>query len=271
MMRIVIIGGGFMGQLLQVLLPRARVLDWQSKAPAVQNRTLGAQYLWEPVPEVECRQFDVLTTIDGEDATFSKIMAYKKKVGKEQDAADWRSQFEPRMPGFEITKMPPPRVEYGMRVAGINHHSKMLYMSNRLEIRYDIVLSTVPLPFMAGLAGFQFNPQSRPIYVQTTQAEDVGPNWYVNYNAGPDPVYRTTHRDGLMHHEALDPVKSSEDSWRKIIPGKIYRDVTASSVRDMLAARDIYTFGRFASWEPEELAHETMRFARAAIAAGGWA
>lgn len=272
-MRVVIIGGGFMGQLIQMLIPGARCLDWQPKPPEVANRQLGAQYLWEPVRELACQKFEVITGIDGEEATDDSILAYKKKVGKEQDESDWRAQFQRTMPGYKILYSIPSNVEYGMRVMGINRESRLLYMANHPEVPYDILISTVPLPFLAKLCGTRpFNPVSRPIFVQTLPSQVPGPSpwWTVNYNSDPnDPIYRTTVRDGQIHFEALQPV--DESGWRRLIPGKIYKHPHAAAVRDELASKDIYCFGRFARWEPEELAHETLRLARAFIKHGGWA
>lgn len=271
-MRVVIIGGGFMGQLIQMLIPGSRCLDWQPKAPSVANRQFGAQYLWEPVPELRCRKFEVITGIDGEDATQDSILRYKKKVGKEQDASDWRSQFQTRMWGYQIDQPIPSNVEYGMRVVGINVDERRLQI-NHLQsfVPYDVLISTVPLPFLYGLIHpGRFNPQSRPIYVQTlpSQVRGMSPWWTVNYSSDEtDPVYRTTVRDGEIHFEALHP--ATEDGWRRLIPGKIYRHPDAPAARDELAQQDIFCFGRFARWEPEELAHETLAAVRKFIASGG--
>lgn len=269
-MRIVIIGGGFMGQLLGTLVPRARIFDWMPAAPKQMDRKFGAQYLWESLPEIACRNFNVITAIDDADATDEKILAYKKKVGKEQDNSDWRSQFKPIMDGYEVLDMPPSRVEYGRRITGVNREKRLLYFANREPEKYDIIISTVPLPFMASLMNVKMaTPMSRPIFVrsstyQLTQHSD----WYVNYNADPNnPIYRTTFRDGMMHEEALE---SGEGDWRRLTPGKIYRSADTPAVLDQLADQQVYCFGRYARWNPEELAHETMRLARAYILRGNW-
>jgi hypothetical protein len=81
-MNIVVIGGGFVGQLVQLAIPEARILDWRKAAPANHLETrMGPQYLWEPIPGVPSESFAVTTLVDSEPPTPERILAYKKKIG----------------------------------------------------------------------------------------------------------------------------------------------------------------------------------------------
>ena len=128
---------------------------------------------------------------------------------------------------------------------------------------YDVLVSTIPLYALLSLAGVpepSDKLQFKPIYVSSSSALPMG-GMYVNYISSPDtPVYRVTWRDAAMHQESL---QSTDGVTIKITPGKIYAHPAVPSVRHLLAAYGIWTFGRFASWNPDELAHETYRQAKA--------
>lgn len=263
--RVIIIGGGFNGQLLHTIFPRARVFDWRPAPPDLkaQPRQFGPQYLWEPVAGLECEQFTVVTHVDGLPGTDESIRAYKRKVGKEQDAGDWRSQFQVAMPGFH-PRLPPSRVEYGRRITTIDRVSRKLILANEAtEVPYDLLISTIPLYALLSLAGI---PESvklefKPIFVASSPALPSNGGMYVNYISAPEtPVYRVTWRDSAMHEESLT---ATDGVAIKITPGKIYHNGMVPTYLELLRAYGIQTFGRFASWNPDELAHETFRQALA--------
>lgn len=258
--KIVIIGGGYLGQLIQFMLPEARCLDWRTAA-GPSSRGFGAQYLWSPIPGLEHRTFPVITHVDGRNASEPSILAYKKKVGKEQDASDWRPQFAPTMQGYEIVTMPPDRVEYGMRVDRINRDAHTMRMANGEVIQYDWVISTIPLPSLIDLCGLSQPAdvfESRPIFVGIDPKEYPETSyWRVNYIADPaSAIYRETFRDGHRHVESLQGMHDME--MVRLLPGKIYKHSQTSLYRAELMTERILTVGRYGSWNPEELAHETL-------------
>lgn len=265
-MRVIILGGGFIGQLLQaVLWPKARVFDWATTAPKTPTRLLGPQYLWMEVPELPCRRFDVYTTIDGKDASQSSMRAYKKKVEKEQDNSDWKSQFQPRMDGWECT-LPINRVEYGKRAVSINYTSRLITCADGSVSGYDVLVSTIPLPTMLTLCGIRSHEfKSRPIYLHR-QAHPPNPrgDMLVNYvSYANTPIYRVTYRDGAQHTEALEPFHDIHaNEVVRITPGKIYAHPATEKMVRALESVNIYPLGRFARWAPDELAHETLASAR---------
>jgi hypothetical protein len=255
-MHIVIIGGGFVGQLLHTVFPRARVLDWAPVAPTSLSRSIGPQYLWEPIPGLAHTRFKVTTHVDGAPATNETILAYKKKVGKELDDGDWRAQFQTEMDGYDVT-LPVSRVEYGMRVTAINKMARELVMAKGERIPYDMLLTTIPLYATLALAGLPGATALRyaPIYVTKTPVDWHDSGMYVNYiSDASSPTYRNTIRDEMLFGESLEPNKGF-----KFTPGKIYPNREIEDMRGQLLRYRIKTFGRFASWNPDELAHETYR------------
>jgi hypothetical protein len=254
-MNIFILGGGFLGQLLHTIWPRARVFDARPEMPIIATRSLGPQYLWKPLPHLRCQKFKVYTFVDGELATPESILQYKQKVGKEQDESDWRSQFQAVMDGYDVD-LPFNRVEYARRVVRIDRASHQMLMDDGNVWTYDLLITTIPLDVMLRLTGLHRDEhalQSRPIYMVVGQAV-YDPDMNVNYiSDSMTPVYRQTLRKGQIFTESLHPMP---DAFR-IAPGKIYRHAHVHDWLNNLQHSGIYSFGRFARWEPDELAHET--------------
>lgn len=268
-MKIIIIGGGFLGQLLHVFFPRARVFDWRPSAPSgLASRELGPQYLWEEIPELPCKWFDVHTTVDGCDATPDSILAYKRKVGKEHDDGDWCAQFAPHMIGWNCT-MPEPRVEYNKRILQVRADRRTLSMADGSVESFDLLLSTIPLPSMLSMCGWTEHLRefkSCPIHLKyratTFQVHDS--SMHVDYRSRLDsPVYRETLRNGRLFLESLQPFGYTPNaSTTKILPGKIYANPFARRFTQQLSYNGIHCYGRFSTWTPDELAHETLRAVR---------
>jgi hypothetical protein len=271
-MRIIILGGGFIGQLIHVMFPKARVFDWRPKAPSKSSRSFGPQYLWESIEELPCKRFDVLTTIDGEMPTPDAIFAYKQKVGKEQDGGDCLAQFRPHMNGWDC-QLPEPRVEYGRHVIRIDTNQKLLDLQGGTVERYDILLNTIPLYALLSICGHAHTIRHfryKPIYMSyLPHISEHNPaplrEMHVNYISVPDTsIYRETIRDGQLFRESLEP-----NGYQvlipsiKLTPGKIYPNPDAGTYLDQLARDDIFCYGRYATWDSDELAHRTLANVRA--------
>lgn len=274
-MNVFIIGGGFIGQLIHTLFwPRARIFDWRAHAPSVLSRALGPQYLWEPIPELPCRLFMVHTTVDGKDGTEAAIRAYKEKVGKLLDNGDWRAQFKPWMQGYECTVMPKVPVEYGMRIKEIDIKTRKILMIDNRVFRYDLLISTIPLPSLLLMMGFKLHStfKFRRIYIQRSVIGLPGAShdMQVNYISMPEtPVYRQTIRDGQIFTESLDHLVGPDIT--AIMPGKIYAHEDAPGLVKDLRECGVLCFGRYARWSPDELAHETLRDVRDYRRSAGYA
>lgn len=272
-MTTIILGGGFIGQLLQAtVFPDARVFDAQPHAPLVPHRQMGPQYLWEPIPELTCCRFDVHTRVNGYEPTDADILAYKKKVGKQLDNSDWRAQFRPLMHGYEC-QLPASRVEYDRQVKRIDLHGRKIHLMKGIEVPYDLLVTTLPMPLMIKLCGLIPVPlESRPIYMHCAPSPPAQRNWlvenwtdrdmWVNYiSSDHTAVYRETFRDGHLYTESLEPFTDAQRVV-KIDPGKIYDNDDAVKMVSLFSFYSVLCCGRFASWNADELAHETLRKAR---------
>lgn len=267
-MTTIVLGGGFMGQLLQTLYPDMEVFDWRPTRPAPEDETraFGPQYLWEAPPglSVQCRSFTVFTTIDGRraDEDPDRVARYKAKVHKTLDASDWRTQFRYEMTGYEPL-LSNERVQYGMRVSRIHRGMRCLEIGAQ-RFHYDRLISTIPLYALLGLLGMM-DPGLlyKRIYVKTVQASRVNDNMIVNYVSDDDSViYRETWRGDHITYESLTPLPG----WRALAPGKIYRHGITEDLLAELEHSGIYCCGRFATWNPEELAHESLARLRSRMA-----
>jgi hypothetical protein len=135
-------------------------------------------------------------------------------------------------------------------------------MGNGEVIKYDWLISTIPLPSLLSLAGMstdELNPfESRPIYLWTRPHVQLS-YLYVNYiSDNRTPVYRQTTRDGRMHFESLEPVMPDDGvKVHRLLPGKIYSNSLTAVYRAELRMQHVLTVGRYGAWNPDELAHET--------------
>jgi len=262
--RILVIGGGPVGQMFKWAVPSAEVYEYRPPPPAggATTRSWGANYLWEPIPGIECRAFPVVTHIDGEPATISAIRAYKTKVGKGNESEeDWISQFTTHTTGYEMVTPLSVPVNWGMKVERIAYLEKRVYFDGWSE-RFDVLISTLPLYVTLTMCGIPRDPEpwrSSPIYVRVIQrppdARYPIDHMYVNYISRPEePVYRVTDRVGQRHFEGL-----RESAWdaKKLVPGKIYPHPRTEYYRGLLQSHNIFTFGRYGAWNTSELMHQT--------------
>lgn len=267
-MRIVVIGGGITGQMVQWVVPSAEVLDWRSvpRVPQYLTRHYGANYLWKPLPGMECRSFRVITHIDGAGATEESIKRYKAKVGKtyENDLTFnlMTTQFRPDTVGYEIANVPLTRVTYNTRITSIDMFKRRLTIASGEPRDYDILVSTIPLYSLMSLVGFpDLGLQFKPIWVKITGRPPEAPfppdTMYINYLSDPNVApYRATDRGGERHYESLTMMGVAPN--RRIVPGKVYPHEGVADVIEHLAQMNIYCFGRFATWDADELLHETF-------------
>jgi len=258
-MNVVVIGGGFVGQLVQWAIPEARILDWRNRAPTDHLETrVGPRYLWEPIPGVPSKSFEVVTTIDGLPACPESILAYKKKVGKESDGGDWGLQFRHHTTGFH-SQLPVPSIEFGKRVVEINHRSRLLWTGDNEMVNYDWLVSTIPLPALLDIFGSIHSTsfKSQVIYMTQTRDDSVemGNAMWMNYISDPGtPIYRVT---SLLQERFRESLVRIEPNSLKIMPGKIFTHPGSEQLISQLTSLRCQCFGRFGTWRPDELAHET--------------
>lgn len=253
------------GQLVKWYVPDARVLDWRTLsngATFIPPRTFGANYLWEALPDLPCRPFTVTTHIDGRPATIDGARAYKGRVGKAYEVVNdtLPPQFQTTMPGYAVN-LPSVEVEYGRHVHDIDTRNREVLVSGVGRIPYDWLVSTVPLYALLRMVGWRSLPlQYKPIWVKILACPPDSPvaegDMYVNYLTGDVLPYRYTDRDGARHFESLRHMPGSQE--RILVPGKIYDHPAADSVRTRLLDRCIVCFGRYATWNSDELTHTSV-------------
>jgi hypothetical protein len=269
--RILVIGGGPVGQLFKVAVPSAEIFEYLPPPTDVSKRSTrswGANYLWKPIPGVACRSFKVITHIDGEPANKTSILNYKKKVGKgDEPQWDWEEQFQTITRGYEMVSPPDVEVNWGYKVERIDLKKRTVRFDrpDHQTEHFDVLISTVPLYVTLAMCGLPRDSEpwrSSPIYVRVIQrppdARFPVEDMYVNYISRLDQsVYRVTDRDGQRHFEDL-----RESPWdaKKLVPGKIYAHTKTEYYRELLAAHNVFTFGRYGSWNTSELIHHTWDF-----------
>lgn len=279
-LRVVILGGGMVGQLAKFLFPAAKVLDWRvapvrKASPFATIKLLGAMYLWEPLEGLPCESFTVLTTVDGEEPTETSVAAYKQKVGKPGDMAQWRVQFNPATVGWRLTGIPDSEkmdIIYRAFIKHIDVNRRVLHVEESKPYPYDILISTIPLPalmemirmpketpFLHGDICVKETPT--PLDVSWAKAKDN--TLRINYLSEPSvPAYRTTDWEGNRHYEWMrnHPGSKSMGLPTKVIsPGKIYPNASTGRILTDLKHCGIYPFGRFGRWAPDELLHMTYK------------
>lgn len=265
MAHVVVLGGGHVGQLIQLSLPTARLLDNRRTAPKHhQASRIGPQYLWEPIPGVPSHSFSVTTLVDNEPPTPESILAYKKKIGKEHDGGDWGLQFQHKSVGW-FSELPVPRVEYNRNVVQVRVDDHLLMMSDGSHIPYDVLMNTIPLPTFLQLcdgAPKVYAPwRHDPIYMVCDRQSTTVEGMIMNYSSDPGQwFYRETLMEDRMFYETLNR-ESAEGSGTviDIVPGKIHPHSESEIVVKKLQMFDIFSFGRFATWRPDELAHQTWQ------------
>jgi hypothetical protein len=206
--------------------------------------------------------FPVITHVDGSPASRESVMAYKTKIGKSRDmSANWAEQFQVQMTGYDCT-FPEPRIDHGRAVERIDVSRKELHLRNGNVLTYDVLVSTIPLYALLRMLDIVLGVPFRydPIFIKVADRPPDAPYpvniVYVNYLTDPTvSPYRFTDREGQRHYESLSPMTGG--TCRKIIPGKIHPNIRTVSAVANLERLNIFCFGRFAAWLPEELIHET--------------
>lgn len=264
--KIAVIGGGITGRLVQVQVPSATVYDWNPLKRDVRplTRSYGANYLWRPLPGLDCKVFQVRTEIDGKVPDFNAVKAYKDKIGRSGDVEGWEQQFQHIQDGYDFLSFPEGRIEFDHRVVMIDRLKHTLTFAKQGQVTYDVLVSTIPLYTLLSMLDMD-EPMGRlafkPIYFRVTRRPPDAPYpsgvMYVNYLTDPTiGPYRFCDRNGERHYESIVPYEGLPT--KRFSPGKIYPHAGVPDTLDVLEGFNIYTFGRFASWAPNELVHQTF-------------
>lgn len=265
--KVAVIGGGITGRLVQWAIPEAEIFDWRPPGQAQHlTRHFGANYLWQPIANIPCRSFRVVTHVDGHPATLDSVLRYKEKIGKSGDVLDWERQFTLYTTGYEFEELPAATIHWDHHVVTITRQSHTILFKKHDPVTYDYLISTIPLYALLGMVDswalpLRYELKYKPIFFRVTNRPPDAPQpldvLYVNYLSNPDIApYRYCDRFGKRHFESIVPYENGRATMR-IPPGKIYAHPGVEEELANLMAADIYTFGRFGSWRPDELVHET--------------
>jgi hypothetical protein len=208
---------------------------------------------------VQSHSFEVTTLVDGKPPTEDAILAYKQKIGKQNDGGDWGLQFRHQTVGWH-SALPVPRVEYNRTVRSVNLYSHQLVMVDGAIIEWDILVNTIPLPAFLKLC--VISPpvheefRSDPIYMATMSALAPVDGMTLNYiSDAKTDIYRETFSGAKVFVETLTPLKEAA----KLMPGKIHPHSENEAILRKLKVFDTYCFGRYATWRPDELGHQTWK------------
>jgi hypothetical protein len=165
-------------------------------------------------------------------------------------------------------------VEYNRRVTNVDLKTHLVTVSinqpngkpTLKTYQYDSLISTIPLNELVILAGLdarypvETTFRYRPVYVKITlkppealYRDDVV---YVNYISNPlIQPYRYCDRFGERHYETLHPIGFPH---KKLFPGKIWAAPNIPFILQELEANQVYCFGRYGAWAPDELLHTSF-------------
>lgn len=270
--RVVVLGGGLVGQLAGFLFPEARVLD-RRPAPVNPTQQPGAFYLWEKLAGLSCSPLIVMTQVDNAPATGKSVAAYKEKVGEPfpttarayGNGPSYRPhQFDQYMVGHRIDPFPPVNVEWNVGVDRVDVRLGLIMRQNGPVIPFDLLINTIPLDAFLRLCEprvASVDLRCKPIFlkvdpsarVPTPQGMDL---LYVNYVSSPAvPYYRETYdyRANVRTREYL----TGDSTMIRVTPGKLVAHSAVPSILERLHERNIVCFGHNATWDPDELTHHT--------------
>jgi hypothetical protein len=269
--RIVVIGGGINGRMVQHFVPDAFIYDWGSAPTSDVPQFHGANYLWEPIAGLPCRKMKVITTIDNQVPYDGAVRRYKERIGKGEEVYGVTDmtrilnlQFPHHSVGYELERYPPARIQYDAHISHIDWVNQVVHFRNRACAAYDWLVSTIPLPSMlrmVGYTGIDVHFRQQPVKVRSQPWTLTEPDKiYVNYITDPErQAYRETFRNGLCQEETLDRKFYEEvGTFHTLTPGKIWDTPRAGEFRSELEAHNIVTFGRYGAWSSDELVHMTV-------------
>lgn len=280
-MRIVILGGGILGQLAKLVFPEAVIFEKRPRLDSgfTPKRQIITNYSWEEIPVLEQTPFPVRVTVDEAMATEESVRRYKKKVGKESDMeGDWGIQFHYRMVAFEH-KRPELPVQWGHEASCIDWEDRRVHFDKNIRpykpfsALYDVLISTIPMPELIKIVGGMPKEggsfHSRPVFAHLMNTR-WGPEGSVeiNYHSDPDdPCFRETRFGEQSLFESFEEspydtvstfghgVCTNHGGNERIKYGKIWKGhFEECCYRDLLEKR-IFCVGREASWNPDELLH----------------
>jgi hypothetical protein len=137
-------------------------------------------------------------------------------------------------------------------------------MADAVVIDYDVLINTIPLDAFLRLClipPLVHDPWKQDrIYLRTEQiaGSHAGMRMRLNYLSDPkNRFYRETLSANKIFAETLHPAPG--DIVKPLPVGKIHTHPQSEDVLRALKVFDTFCFGRFSTWRPDELAHQTWQ------------
>lgn len=283
--RIVVIGAGPVGRLVKIAMPQALVFDAN---PLVEvNPWVNTQYFTKKIqaPGLVLERVVVVVTVDGHLLTRANMEACVStlKPGTAELARHWtemRSGDSARptstlIQGYRIRSWPPLGIIPGARVDQVRLAARELVLETGDLVSYDVLVSTIPLPVFAALAGpGAYALTASPVILSAPEIRDrsqipdlvarLEPQGviHLDYLGDPEtPDYRQAYTKGWLTRERVEAPGGEElaAGETRLIPGRMDPADEASvwALRQLYAQQRVYVFGRYGAWKPHETLDET--------------
>lgn len=142
-------------------------------------------------------------------------------------------------------------------------YGKVLHLNEDVEVKYNILVSTLALNRFAKMSGLrllqQFNIFASyfPVGIKKVHSIDESDKMLITYVSDPNiPYYRKQHYKNTIYYEyCLNKPLTNEKFSSVIVPGKFMKvtDESTSNLYQYLEYRNVFMIGRNALWNPDFL------------------
>ena len=165
----------------------------------------------------------------------------------------------------------------------IDTKKKIITLSNKgkiKKIKYDVIISTIPLNIMANMAGVKIKEEDfsySDISILNMKVDKISPNWLINiYVPNPDTlIYRASIINGQISIESTKPISNIEKAKQMFYMFHIdektatdfnWRNAKINSIDNkeridllnVLGEMGIVQIGRYGMWDNKILIDETI-------------
>lgn len=264
----VIIGGGIIGRFARLMIPGSVCYEKNAPGSKITCNYTGANICRNHVPELQGEFVTVYNLINGEFATPELIMEYKmsKNDTSPMSYGDIK-QFVHKQKVY-IAQAPEVEIQYGKEITLIDVFEKKIYFADGDCVEYGCIINTIPMPMLLSKINL-FDSEnstvninrigmfkSKPIYYK----EDIGKEvpkgkMIIDQIVDGSTTYRRIKYGNIITTESFYKF----DGAICIKPGKIFKSECAEDVRNDLVLYNIYNYGRYALWRPNEFLHESFK------------
>jgi len=141
-------------------------------------------------------------------------------------------------------------------------YGNVLHLNKKVEIQYDVLISTIPIHRFAKLAKIDLYNQLgifisyTPVGIKQATLADEYDRMIIDYYSDPNiPFYRTQKYGRTIYYEYCINRPFNERFNSVIVPGKFRKlsDEKYDRLYDYFSKYKVYFVGRFALWDPDFL------------------